>query len=69
VRPPDRHEVHDAVALDEDHVLAEQVLADVRHRRLREQQQLAEPHSRPALGELLPLGLHGHRGVADSSRT
>jgi hypothetical protein len=42
VRAPHGHEVHHAAAVEQDHVLAEQVRAHVRHVRLGEQPQEAE---------------------------
>lgn len=65
---PDGHEVHNAAAFDQDHLLTEQVRPDVRHVWLGEQQHRAELDIGAAVREL-----RGHRrdrlaGVSDGGR-
>ena len=67
VRAPDGDEVHHAAALDQDHVLVEQVGPDVGHARLGEQPQDAELDV-VAIGEPCRVVVDGILPVTDSGR-
>src|SRR3954454_9692522 len=68
MRPPHRHQIYDTATLNQDHVLAKKVGADVVDVRLREQQQGAEHDLWTPLGELAALRLHGRLRVANRRR-
>lgn len=67
VRAPDGDEVHHAAALDQDHVLVEQVRPDIGHARLGEQPQDAELDV-VAIGEPCRVVVDGILPVTDSGR-
>ena len=73
VSPPDRQQVHDAAALDEQQVLGQQVPAHVGDAGLREEGEHRELDAGEVVGEPLPLRRHrplrvpeGGREVADA---